>query len=120
MAIFLKVLPIYLLPIYVVIVGTLQYHLNILGHDGLHFSLSSSKKANDFICRFFLHGPQGAPLTMMRSSHLNHHRNLGKDHDSDKQYYGLERFKNGQAYKSWVTMSFWGDVYTNNFKIKKL
>lgn len=111
MAIFLKFLPIYLLPIHVVIVGTLQYHLNILGHDGLHFSLSSSKKANDFICRFFLHGPQGAPLTMMRSSHLNHHRNLGKDHDSDKQYYGLERFKNGQAYKSWVIMSFLGGMF---------
>jgi SAM-dependent methyltransferase len=33
------------------------------------------------------------------------------DHDSDKQYYGLERFKNGQAYKSWVIMSFLGGMF---------
>lgn len=111
MTIFLKFLPIYVLPIYVVVMGTLQYHLNILGHDGLHFSLASSKKANDFICRFFLHGPQGAPLTMMRSSHLNHHRNLGKDIDSDRQYYGLEQFKDSLAYKKWIFMSFLGGMF---------
>lgn len=111
MTLFLKFLPIYALPIYVVIMGTLQYHLNVLGHDGLHFSLSSSKKSNDFICRFFLHGPQGAPLTMMRSSHLNHHRNLGKDNDNDKQYYGLEKFKDGLAYGKWIAMSFFGGMF---------
>jgi fatty acid desaturase len=111
MTLFLKFLPIYVLPIYVIIMGTLQYHLNILGHDGLHFSLSSSKKTNDLICRFLLHGPQGAPLTMMRSSHLNHHRNLGKDNDSDRQYYGLEQFKDGSAYKKWVAISFLGGMF---------
>ncbi len=50
----------------IILIGTLQYHLNILGHDGIHFLLHPDRRRNDFLTRWFLVCPQGMPLKIMR------------------------------------------------------
>ncbi len=99
-------------------IGVLQYHLNILGHDGLHYLLSRNKLANNLICRLFLHGPQCAPLTLLRANHLSHHQLLGSEQDPDKNYYQTERFASRKALASWLAASFLGG--NTIFLIKKL
>jgi fatty acid desaturase len=90
------------------LVGVLQYHLNILGHDGLHYSLTEKKWSNDLFCRLFLHGPQFAPLSLLRRNHLLHHRVLGQDHDPDRNYYRIERFASRKLLGAWLFFSFAG------------
>ncbi len=91
-----------------VVIGIMQYHLNILGHDGLHFLLSKSKKVNDCICHIFLHGPQGAPLSVLRKSHLQHHRLLATKEDPDAHYYLLDSYKSGFDFVKIIALSFFG------------
>lgn len=89
-----------------VLIGVFQYHLNILGHEGLHFSLASNRRLNDWLCRWWLHGPQGAPLGVMRRNHLHHHAQLGDASDSDRQYYGLEGLRSSWGLAVWL----WGSL----------
>jgi fatty acid desaturase len=93
-----------------IFIGVFQYHLNILGHDGLHYSLSSDKKLNDFLCRWFLHGPCFSPLGMMRNNHIHHHLNLGKPTDTDQQYYLIDRFQNSSHLLRWLSASLFGGM----------
>jgi fatty acid desaturase len=86
----------------VLLIGTLQYHLNVLGHDGLHYLLSNSRPINDFLCRWLLHGPHGAPLGAMRRNHLNHHTQFGSAADLDRQYYDTTRFTSRRAFRRWL------------------
>ena len=86
----------------VLLIGTLQYHLNVLGHDGLHYLLSNSRPINDALCRWLLHGPHGAPLGAMRRNHLNHHTQFGGEADLDRQYYDTRRFASAAAFRRWL------------------
>lgn len=90
------------------LIGTLQYHLNILGHDGLHYSLTTNKWLNNLICRLFLHGPQCAPLALLRRNHLLHHRLLGSTQDPDQNYYRIDRFSSPRALCTWLSLAFIG------------
>src|SRR5690349_10335803 len=76
----------------IVLIGTFQYHLNILGHDGIHFNLFENKSCNDFVTTWVLMGPQGIPLKPSRINHLHHHRTVGTLADQDRHYYDLEYF----------------------------
>ena len=100
----------YALLIAVVLVGTLQYHLNVMGHDGLHFLLCDSRRVNDLLCRWTLHGPHGAPLGQMRSNHLNHHTQFGSASDLDRQYYDTSRFAGDVPFLRWLAASILGGM----------
>lgn len=92
-------------------IGVLQYHLNILGHDGIHFLLCDNRRVNDFICRWFLHGPHGAPLGEMRANHLNHHMAFGAEDDHDRQYYDVVRFRgDAKKFRRWLWLSLFGGM----------
>lgn len=93
-----------------VIVGTLQYHLNVMGHDGLQFLLCDSRRVNDLLCRWLLHGPHGAPLTQMRRNHLNHHTQYGAATDLDRQYYDISRFRGAAPFLRWLLGSVLGGM----------
>lgn len=97
-------------PLVVVMLGTLQYHLNVLGHDGLHGLLSSSRQVNDGLCRWLVHGPHGAPLGAMRRNHLQHHVDFGGDADLDRQYYDIRRFRSPAALRFWLSTSVLGGM----------
>lgn len=92
----------------IILIGTMQYHLNVLGHDGLHFLLADSRRTNDLMCRWLLHGPQGAPLGSMRRNHLNHHTKFGQSADLDRQYYDLRRFASASELRVWLAGSLLG------------
>jgi len=94
----------------VLLIGTLQYHLNVMGHDGLHFLICDRRRVNDAICRWLLHGPHGAPLGAMRRNHLNHHTGFGSDADLDRQYYDMHRFKSGMAFRRWLVTALIGGM----------
>lgn len=92
------------------LIGTLQYHLNVLGHDGLHYLLSNSRRVNDALCRWLLHGPHGAPLGAMRRNHLNHHTQFGSAADLDRQYYDTRRFTSAAAFRLWLGSALLGGM----------
>lgn len=93
-----------------VLIGTLQYHLNVLGHDGLHHLLAESRRVNDALCRWLLHGPHGAPLARLRRNHLNHHVHFGAAPDLDRQYYDITRFRRGAQLLRWLAASVAGGM----------
>ena len=94
----------------VLLIGTLQYHLNVMGHDGLHFLICDRRRINDAICRWLLHGPHCAPLSAMRRNHLNHHTGFGSDADLDRQYYDMRRFNSGITFRRWLATALIGGM----------
>jgi fatty acid desaturase len=98
----------WILTVAVLFIGTMQYHMNVLGHDGLHFLLSPNRNLNDFICRWILHGPHCAPLTILRKNHLHHHATLGDATDLDRQYYEIAGFSSGPVFVFWLAASCLG------------
>jgi fatty acid desaturase len=94
----------------IVWIGTLQYHLNVMGHDGLHFLIADSRSTNDTVCRWLLHGPHGAPLGAMRRNHLNHHTQFGGTADLDRQYYDTSRFSGQTAFRLWLVCALLGGM----------
>lgn len=79
------------------IIGCAQYHLFILGHDGLHSNLSDDRSRNDFIARWLIYAPMFMGFSDARRNHLEHHRTLGTAKDPDRYIHTLgnknSRFK---------------------------
>ncbi len=94
----------------ILLIGIMQYHLNVLGHDGLHYLLSPNRQLNDLFCRWALHGPHCAPLTSMRANHLNHHKHVGDASDLDRHYYEVTRFRSGRAFGIWLLAALIGGM----------
>lgn len=90
------------------LLGVLIYHLNILGHDGLHYSLADSRRVNDAITRWLLIAPQGMPLSWMRANHIHHHQWVGEARDADGQYYQLHNKGTRRRLLLWLMGCFAG------------
>lgn len=72
------------------LIGTRQYALFIMGHDGIHRNLHPTRRVNDRITRWLIFAPLGMTLEGGRASHLNHHRLLGSRDDPDRYLHGAE------------------------------
>jgi len=70
-----------------VLIGTQQYGLHIILHDGLHGRLWPGKRANDFLCRLLLSYALYSPFSALRRKHLTHHAHLGTELDPDRYYH---------------------------------
>jgi fatty acid desaturase len=70
-----------------VVVGTQQYALSILAHDGKHRNLFASKRTNDLVSIALLAAPLGVDFRGDRARHLEHHWRLGEDDDPDRDLY---------------------------------
>jgi fatty acid desaturase len=68
-----------------VVIGTQQYALFILGHDGIHSNLLRKRKANDILTTTLLFAPLGTRVRSARTAHLAHHWLLGTDNDPDRR-----------------------------------
>ncbi|MGH7337446.1 MAG: fatty acid desaturase family protein, partial [Myxococcota bacterium] len=73
-----------------VVVGTQQYALSILAHDGKHRNLFVSKRANDLVSIACLSAPLGVDFRGDRARHLEHHWRLGEDDDPDRDLYSAD------------------------------
>jgi fatty acid desaturase len=68
----------------IMIVGTRQLGLAIIGHDGAHHLLYRNKKLNDWVCEWLLNRPLfGASIVPYRRTHLEHHRLTQQPGDPD-------------------------------------
>jgi fatty acid desaturase len=66
-------------------IGTQQYALYILGHDGTHSNLARDRSWNDRLTTAFLYAPFGTQVRSAREGHLKHHRTLGTEEDPDRK-----------------------------------
>ena len=74
------------------LVGHMQYHLSVLGHHALHRNLFSSRRLNEFVSCYLLHGPLGLPNEAMRRNHMTHHRHFEEAQDYERQNYDFSLF----------------------------
>lgn len=73
-----------------IIIGTRQYALFIIGHDGIHKNLHPRAGVNDRLTRWLIFAPLGMVLNTGRVSHLGHHRLLGSNEDPDRYLHAAE------------------------------
>ena len=67
----------------VVVIGSRQFALAVLAHDGAHNLLFSNSKINDFISQWFCAYPIFQDNRVYRPYHLKHHRFTETDDDPD-------------------------------------
>lgn len=68
-----------------VVIGTRQYALGILLHDGAHYLLYRNRTVNDIVCDLFCAFPVSLSTTLYRESHFRHHRFTMTEDDPDRQ-----------------------------------
>ena len=66
------------------IIGTRQFALVIMMHDGAHNLISKNKKINDFISQWLCAYPMMTETHSYRSYHLRHHKHTETESDPDK------------------------------------
>jgi len=71
-------------PLAFLIIGSQQYALFILGHDGMHTNLIPNRRWNDALATALLLAPLGTQVKSARAGHLTHHRYLGSSLDPDR------------------------------------
>ena len=66
------------------IIGTRQFALVVMMHDGAHNLISKNKKINDFISQWLCAYPMMTETVNYRKYHLIHHKHTETDLDPDK------------------------------------
>jgi fatty acid desaturase len=69
------------------LVGTRNYALHVIGHDGIHRRLFVDPRRNDLFNDLLILGPEGAITRLNGQNHLLHHRLLANDADPDRHKY---------------------------------
>lgn len=80
----------------VVLLGSRQHGLGVLGHDGAHFTAAKSKRVNDLASELFCFWPLMTGLGDFRRFHFNHHRHFGTEKDPELL------FKNRWSERQWA------------------
>ncbi|MBM4073517.1 MAG: hypothetical protein FJ271_32030 [Planctomycetes bacterium] len=80
----------------VVLVGSRQHALGVLGHDGAHFTAARSRTVNDLATQLLCFWPLGCGLGGFRRFHFAHHRHFGTDKDPELL------FKNDWSKEQWT------------------
>lgn len=73
-----------------VIIGSGQYRLFVLGHDGLHGCLHQDRRTNDLLAQWLVYGPLLTGFADSRRSHLQHHDRLATPDDPERYLYSVE------------------------------
>lgn len=74
----------------IVIIGTRQHALAILGHDAAHHRLFTHRAVNDWAANLLIGFPLGFSLTRYRPFHLAHHRHSFTDQVQDPEWNYLQ------------------------------
>ena len=69
--------------IVIILLGSRQHALGVLGHDSAHFAASSSRKINDLSAELLCFWPLLTGLGDFRRFHLNHHRYFDTEKDPE-------------------------------------
>jgi fatty acid desaturase len=97
MAIGFQVQSYLLWPVIVVLVGSRQHALGVLGHDGAHFTAANNRKVNDITTAVGCFWPLMTTLADFRRFHFNHHRYFQTERDPELI------FKHGMSPRQWRT-----------------
>lgn len=68
------------------IIGTRQHALGVLGHEGVHNLISKNRTINDGIANIFCAWPISFNVESFRALHIEHHKHLGTENDSELEY----------------------------------
>lgn len=71
----------------ILLIGSQQYALLILLHDGQHGTLLRTKRGTRRLARYALSAPLLMAFEPFRRKHLAHHRHLGTERDPDRYYH---------------------------------
>ena len=69
-----------------ILIGSRQHAIAILGHDGTHLLAAQNRRINDFLTNLFCFLPFGVTLNSYRVVHLQHHNYLGTDKDPELDF----------------------------------
>ncbi len=72
-------------PPIVLVLGSRQHALVILGHDAAHYLATPYRRLNDVLCCALCFWPLGIGLTGYRHFHFGHHRWLGTARDPERR-----------------------------------
>lgn len=78
----------------ILLIGSCQHRLAILGHEGAHYLLFRSRRLNNAVSNILCMYPLGTTVESYRAWHFDHHRHVGTDHDPEL---GV---KNGWKYRT--------------------
>lgn len=70
----------------ILVLGTRQHALAILGHDGAHYRVQVNRRFNDFVTNCLCFFPLGAGLREYRKFHFKHHRLVGTPGDPELRH----------------------------------
>lgn len=73
----------FLLPA-LILIGSRQQAILVLGHDGAHRTITKAKWVNDWLSNVLCYFPFGITLSGFRAFHLSHHKNLGTPEDPER------------------------------------
>lgn len=71
----------------IVVVGTREYALQVIGHDGIHRRLAAGRRRNDLLSDLLCMAPVGAITRINGRNHRLHHRLLAREGDPDRFKY---------------------------------
>lgn len=81
-AMWLGTLSFWLWPLAIVIIGTRQHAIAVLGHDGAHFTISKNRRLNDALMALTF-WPLAVGVHGYRKFHFEHHRHVGTPADPE-------------------------------------
>lgn len=67
----------------VLVVGTRQHALSVLGHDGAHGAICRNRRMNDLLACVLCFWPIGVSMGGFRRFHFDHHRDVGTPEDPE-------------------------------------
>jgi len=79
----------------VIVLGSRQHALGVLGHDGAHYTAARNKRVNDIASALLCFWPVLTSLADFRRFHYNHHRYFNSEYDPEIV------FKNHMSARQW-------------------
>ena len=70
-------------------ISTRMNALNVQVHEGSHYLLAKSRKANDLLCNWVAGYPILYDADQYRATHIVHHSKLNEEDDPDREFYEL-------------------------------
>lgn len=71
----------------ILVIGTRQHALGVLGHEAAHYTVTRHRNVNDAIGMVLCFWPLGGSLVGYRGFHQRHHRHLGTEHDPERHFF---------------------------------
>jgi len=92
------------------VLGTRQHALGVLGHEGTHGLIHKSKRINRGLARVFCFWPIFMPYEGYSPWHIDHHRYLGTEKDTENLVKSGDRFVLPARFYRLV-LTFFGDLF---------